>query len=81
MTRIYDRRAAAFKKARAEWQKRQAALPDGHPHKGAPDSRMLDLGYLLVLEEKDPAKRQALKEWLSFALSDPARAAPSDMPA
>ncbi len=65
--RIYNRRLEAFKKAKAEWQAKQAALPDDHPHKGAVDDKVLRTGYQLAWAEKDPSKQQALREWLEEA--------------
>ena len=44
----YNRRVEALKKAKAEWQAKQAALADDHPHKGASDHELLSRGYQLA---------------------------------
>ena len=45
---LYNRRVEALKKAKAEWQAKQAPLADDHPHKGASDHDLLSRGYQLA---------------------------------
>ena len=45
----YNRRVEALKKAKAEWQAKQAALADDHPHKGASDHGAAEPGEPIQL--------------------------------
>ena len=51
----YNRRVEALKKAKAEWQAKQAALADDHPHKGASDHGAAEPG-VPISRAKSPCR-------------------------